>query len=682
MMDKLSTNSPMYHLEVELRRLKKVSPSDRFCQQARGRLLHQIELRRNETWFQAFVRRLGAVLPRAEFLAQARVRLMEHIAVRPSVGWGLFFRRFAASALVLILAVSSTLFFVDGRQMVSASEDTYIEVLAGDVRIKHADQLVWRPINSVADVFAGDLIEVDEAGLAIVHFFDDTQIRLNEKTLLLVDQIESSPVFARQGILSISLQQGQVWVQTLNVNDDFASFTLSTRDAVVRALNSSFDLKSALYQPTQVRVFNNSLSVDQFHSGTGAVVQSVTLEANQKADVTAAPIGQSTGPFAVRSLADADRAETWVSNNLSQDREHLVLLREREFAALREAAGVLPGQFLYPVKLVKERLKLAFSFGDQNVTQAQIDIANKRLNEAMVLLEQGEQGKALEALMAYQSLMRGMVETAEAGAVKDTISYGVIAKNQKAFVAALPTDSPVRLVKEALNKTEELIAKNPLDREQVRLKNSIERLTHINDLIVSGEFESAKTALAEYRLNSATVLDETVDLSDTQSQREAFEQVLTLRQTEAGMLAAITALMADQQYKDTQLMAMLEQATDAADAAVSDTIAFIAPLVPELVYEVRRELLVDENVQEFVDRLLVYKTWDAQKNQLSRLIKEQPQYRYNIDFLTQVRAQVTGRTVDLIDTYILGAKSQERLRTHKIVKQKIDRAKRMRQGEE
>ncbi|MFH0820550.1 MAG: DUF5667 domain-containing protein [Candidatus Peregrinibacteria bacterium] len=664
----------MTHLEDYLHRLTKVSPSRRFSRTAKERLMHRIQLESDEQWFLAFLKRLSAVFPSQEFLVNARVRLMSNVALlRPEPGWLIFLRRFAVSTLIMVLAVGSTLFWVDSGQIVTASQDTYLKIISGPVTLKRADQLTWNKVMVNTDVASGDLIRVDAGGQALVHFFDETEVRLGENSLLLISQIYPSPSFNRQGVIEVSLHQGRAWVQTLNVDDGFAGFTLMTRDALVQALNSSFDVSTDLTQPTHLQVFRNDVQVQAF--GIDRIVtERTTVVADNALTFTAKNLVK-----AIKPMTPANRVEGWITSNLQNDHNHLTALREQEFETLKRSVGVLPGQMMYPIKLAKERLQVAFSFGDDALTQQQIDIANKRLNEAVVLLGQGDATRARESLLTYQNLTRDLVETARPE-VRQEISQRIITQNQKMLVASLPTDPPVRALTEALNATEELIAQDPLAKEEVRLKNAVDRLSHIGELVTAGDFEGAKAALTEHSLMTTDILDQIMALTDVQLQKQLLEQVLALRQKETDLLNQISDYAGTQLLKDPQLLAMLGEASEASQNTLEATIAFVAPRAPELVFTPPAAASeADPRVQEFTKRLLVYKTSQGQKNQLTRLFREQPALKWDVDFLKTIRVNADLRVQDMISSYILEAERQNRLRQHKAVQQKIDRAKKMRQ---
>jgi len=475
----------MKDLEKALRELPKISPNRGFIEESKNRLFHQIELQKNEVWFKAFLRKLGVITPSEIFLNRARVRFMERInAVRPSWAWILFAKRLAASTLVMVLAVTATLFFVDGRQVVSASEDTYVEVTVGSISVKHADRLIWDEIENRIELAEGDLIKLNEGAKAVIHFFDDSQIRLTENSLLLINKLDVSPAYARQGVIEVFLHKGKAWVQTLNVDDDYAGLTLITRDAITKAINATFDVQTDLNEPTNIRVFQNKIEIKILQPNTREVIDTFKLNENSQITITANFNSTQKPLTTIRALTSQDKASLWVMNNLQQDREHLVQLNEDELHRLRVITGVLPGNMFYPLKQAKERLKLALTFRESSITEAQIEIANKRLNEAIMLLQEGDRQKAMEALMAYQSIARQITEDVND---QDLLTYRLITPHQKTLVASLPT-SPIGMVKEALNQTEELFTEDPIERERIRLENSVERLHDVAMLVEMGNF--------------------------------------------------------------------------------------------------------------------------------------------------------------------------------------------------
>ncbi len=679
-MDNLSKipNPLMRDLEDSLRRLSKIDPPKRFVKEAKNRLLSQIQFVENENWFKAALRRMGIVIPPAPFVSQARYRLIERIAAakEPFVFWLINLKRVTASVLVMAIAVTATLFFVEGGQVVNASEESYLEVLAGQVTLKHADLLAWDDVNARTEIASGDLIRLKDGAEAVVHFFDDSELRLTGNSLALINQLAVSPTYPRQGIIEVSLHEGNAWVQTLNVDDGHARFTLVTRDAVFGALNSTFTVQTSPNQPTVARVLRNDVEVGPLQADTREAVYHSVLTTNQKATVFAGE--NSARPrLDVSNLEDADRTDVWVQNNLQKDHNHLVALRDRDLNIIRQAAGSLPGEMLYPVKQVRERLQLALSFGESDITKTQIDIANQRLNEAIVLLQNGEQQKASEALMAYQNLAREIAKTENQA--PDAVTFKLVLPYKKSLVAALPGDVPVTMVKEALSQTEELLISDPIEKEKARLANSVGRLRDITAMVDAGDIAAAKEALTHYTLVDTSVLDEASKLTDEVAKKEVFDSVLALRNSELELINTVSSKLSNVAQGDEQFAAMLESAATAAKGEVEKTVAFIGPLMPELVADAMPRLTPEEvRLQLFMDKLAIYKTPQAQKNQLNKLLKQEGIGPHDVDFLLTLRGKLDGPAHDLLSSRILQLESKADRLNGKAVKGRIERAKRMR----
>jgi hypothetical protein len=99
----------------------------------------------------------------------------------------------------------------------------------------------------------------------------------------------------------------------------------------------------------------------------------------------------------------------------------------------------LPGDTLYPIKIVVEKLQMLLTFDDANEAQLQISFAQRRIGEMKVLAERGGFEDIQTAAEGYQSLLnitnetlRGMVlagdpRTAEIGSlVEETLFYDTL----------------------------------------------------------------------------------------------------------------------------------------------------------------------------------------------------------------------------------------------------------------
>ena len=673
----------MRELEKALNQLPKIDPSQGFIKMAKVRLFQQIELEKNESWFMAYLKKLTPVMPSSAFIQAAKIRLMNRIlsekrqpARHGWLGRLAFVKSIVASTLVMMIAVTTTLFFVEGKQVVSAAEDTYVEVLAGSLSIKHADSLAWNEVTEQVALTAGDLIKVSEDSQALVHFFDDSQIRLSENSVLLISQLASSPAYSRQGVVEVSLHDGDAWVQTLNVEDGYAGLTLITRDAIVNAINASFAVHSQLTEPTTVQVFSNSVSVQALNAETRATIATFQVNENNALRI----VGNSDKPVtSLAAITQQNLANQWVQGNLEKDSLHLAEIRENGIIRLRLAAGALPGTMLYPIKQARERLQLAFG---SNHANTQIQIANSRLNEAVVLLESGEKQKALEALMSYQSMARAIMESAKTDdSSKKQMANQLITPHQKNLIAALPSEISVEVVKEALHQTEELFAEDPIELEKVKLENSVERLRDASSLAKAGNLDAAKEAIINHGLVDSGTLEDVANIQDEAMKTSVLMDIVDLRNEEMALIESLSTLVDSQLVKDPQLVSLLQAAHEQNVAELQAATDMVQPLAPVVADAQNVTVVRLSKVEETIAKINLYNTWQGQQNQINRLLKHDEKNTFSMEFLVELRNNLDGRARDLVNAKILELEAKTRLVKSKAIENKIIRAQRSREGE-
>lgn len=673
----------MDELKTALKSLSKIEPENGFIKASKSRLMQQITTSKQTDWLENTLTQAARVNPGAFFVRQARARLMHRIKYLPQAQkkplYRLFYsfnflRKAAASSLVMLLAVTSTLFFVEGNTTVEASDDSYLEVLYGTVSIKHPDLIVWEKVNGQIEIQEGDVIRVKEGSEAVIHFFDDTQLRLSEGSTMLVTQLDASPAYQGQGMIEVSLHEGQSWAQTMNVEDGYAGLIVSTRDAAIKALNATFNVSVEEKDETIVAVHTGKTEIATLDEQTRQELSQSKLSAQEKASIYKRPNREPV--YSARDLTEQDKATAWVQGNLLRDREHQKNLRERGYDRLSLVAGTLPGQMLYPIKQAKERMKLALS-GENEALNVKIEIANNRLNEAIVLLEKGETLKGQEALIAYQALAREIIEARET----EDVAHQLITPHKKVLNARVPNTSATGLVKETLSKTAEILAENPLELEKIRLNNSITRLEDIMELVQSGETDAAKARLTDYRLSQSEVLVALETLEDEEVKEEVLKEVLELREEEFALLEMTAAQVELMASAEDDLIAMVATASDEADKKLKETLAAAAPLLPEEpeVIEVREPTKEELKAAEIADKVNIYKTFDGQKNQIERLLKNELKNPSALGQLGLIRDQLNGRAKSYLSSRMLQLKNLEEERKHKAVQRKIQRSQRLRE---
>jgi hypothetical protein len=624
-------------LEQKLRQLGSLQPTSKFRQESKGRIMQMIA-KEEGVWFASILKKIGFVSPSPAFVQAARLRLMSRIsqAHRSFGRFWLVFKSITATALVLTLSVTTTLFFVDGKQMANASEDTYMEVTVGTAMVRHADKLEWSDITAQAQIFAGDMIRVPEGAEATVHFFDDSEMRLASGSLVLVNQLTPSPVYSKQGKVEVFLHEGHVWVQTLSAADGYAGFTLSTADKTLMAESASFEVTASLFGKTQVNVYRYNVRDAQ-----GNVLT---------------------------ALAKPDLTSAWINENIALDREHLAQVRDRELQVLKAATGVVPGQVLYPLKQIKERLDLALSFDPAEQAQLEVRIANKRLQEAMLLIEAGQMDEAKIALAAYQEATQVLAEKAKSDSIyKQEVTATLAVPHSKTLVAGL--------VKDVVDQTEVLLTDDTIDREQIKLQNAQDRLFAILDSVATGDIETAQKAIHDFKLE--TVSNSVFDsITDPEQKKELVALVESSREAELQILSAIAEMAQDTGNTPADLVALVGQFKDSTAADLVRASSFL----PE-------EVLIasvspwDATIAKVKAKTALYTTFQGQKNTIERYLNDVPALANNTAFLKQLAANLDQPRAS---AYVVGKihdiEFKEREKKARQVEWKIERSKRLREA--
>lgn len=671
------------NLEDQLRRLPKVNPSVKFRQTAKDRLMHQIKIQESESLWVEFLSRFKLVQPNRLWVKQAKRRLFHQIEnTAPSpVSILAWLKKTTASALAMLIAVTAVLFSVGTKQPVSAADNAYLEVEKGHVEVKKADRIEWLAVTENIELTAGDLVRVADDASAVVHFFDDSVIRLADNALLLISRAESSPGFGQQGIIEVALHQGQAWVQTLNVDDEYAKLSLVTREAIVSAINSSFDVSTNWFQPTEVRVFKRSVNVQALSAANREVIAEGTLNTGEQV-VLPSQLSEPADSLAalapIEPIKELVKTQSWVAENLKNDRLHLANLKDREWIRMQAATGALPGDLLYPVKRAKERLSLALSFSDSSIADAKINMANERLTESIVLIQKGEQAKAKQVLADY----RGVVDEINALAqkskqVKQAFSNRVVASKQKVILAALPSEVEVGIVKQALDKTEELLAEDSVEKAEIQLQNALDNLANVQEFVAEGDFKSAQETLVSHDVTALDVLQVAEKLEDEEVQKALYKKLIQAQYTQRHLLTEIEAAAQKSEAGDV-FAKLIENTNQKLAAGIKTTVAVVEPIIPDVVVAENTPLPTNEKVMAFIEKVNIYSTSTGQYNQVVRLLKQNPKQARDIDFLATIRDELQGSARRYVNQRMAELEKQLKSSKDRRVQLKIDRSKNLR----
>jgi len=282
-----------------------------------------------------------------------------------------------ASFLVLVLLIRP----YESVKTAQAFSTNRIQSFEGEVLITRAglrhtlqEELVLKP---------GDIIKTRAGSKATIVFADNSLLRLNENTKITLDVLSAEAVDLE---VDVTLLEGKLWGNLTGLGRGGADFNFKTNDLDGEVISSAiFDLEAG---ETYSRVVN---------FGNDMVL---TVAANQEDKSVALSKGDllrvdtdSLNFDEVLSEIDIE----WIKVNLKQDIKYNEELLQSLLEERRETAGTVPGSVWYPVEELGRSAKLAVTLDPVKKDQIKLEIANEKLMEAEVLLEDGKEvGELLE----------------------------------------------------------------------------------------------------------------------------------------------------------------------------------------------------------------------------------------------------------------------------------------------
>jgi len=268
-----------------------------------------------------------------------------------------------------------------------ASSTNRIQSFEGEILITRAglrhtlqDELVLKP---------GDIIKTRQGANATIVFADNSLLRLNENTKIQLDSLTAEAVDLQ---VAVSLEQGKLWGNLTGLGRGGADFKFKTSNLDGEVITSAiFDLEAGDSYSRVVNFGNDMV---------------LTVAASQENKSVALSKGDLLRVDTDKIDFDEVLSETdinWIKLNLQQDIDYNDELVQNLLQERREVAGTVPGSVWYPVEELGRSAKLAVTLDPVKKDQIKLEIANEKLMEAEVLLEDGKE--ADELLEEYQDVI-------------------------------------------------------------------------------------------------------------------------------------------------------------------------------------------------------------------------------------------------------------------------------------
>ena len=449
-----------------------------------------------------------------------------------------FSRRLLAGAtLLLILGVTFTP-ILEMTPSASASSTNLLEVVEGEVRVNG---------NRVGDrvlLQTGDQISTGEDAMAHLYFLDDSRVTLGPGSQVDIVDTQIDPKNRADTQVKLRLESGRLWVQVLNLVSSESTFTVEFPEGSATVdSRASFDITTD--DGTQISVARNLIAVN-VHTATGSyegiLGQGATLLAGEEVNMESLP----------PEISD----DVWWSFNLAYGKSYARQLDESYKQENVDRAVILPGNPLYFLKTFRENVQISLTFSSEAKEELLVQQAENRLNEAQVLLAQGETEAAEQVLQVYQATVHNALENSDNEGM-----LALVEETQKGVLVSQEVDAGLTLLEEHLVSSSALIPSDASEKTGVQMLSASQKLQRVPDLIANGDLNQALADLSAYQSESISIL--------AQLESVALEE-----------REAVISTLLDQKLKDIQILRVIASMPDLSqvldvDGAILDQLSMM-----------------------------------------------------------------------------------------------------------
>lgn len=431
------------------------------------------------------------IKPTEYFRILLREKLITLVEFQKQVSFGQFHwrssRRIFASVIALVFILAIFFNFSVNVSRVEASLVTILEEVQGEVVVIR-DGITLRATENFF-LKADDIVRTGQASKVVIRFLDQSVSRLAENTEIKISKLFSNPLNKTQTIVELVLQHGRLWSRVISLIDDFSHFQVKVKNTVaVAKKKAAFDVSISSKGKAKVSAVHNKV---ELLVPTDKKVLETTLvkgfSAEMKTDISVAP--------RIKSDEGVVSDDTWISDNLAQDKKYIEEIKQETQEKLREQGKLFSNS----------PLSIALTFDDFEKQNKILQSAAEKLASAQVLLEKGDQEKAIALLAEFQAQVQSVFDWVKLHEVDRSIAavqltmriQEMLDSYQKQFVLILPNDSLYKL-KEAVAATKINIAPDLDQKTQEKLEQASEKLSEAYDLIEQGDRVGAEEQVQAY----------------------------------------------------------------------------------------------------------------------------------------------------------------------------------------
>lgn len=288
--------------------------------------------------------------------------------------------------IALFLAVAAWAIIVYAKPIQFGDLKMAVVPEAGKVFLKSGSG-EFLEITNETDLQVGDAVKTDETGKARLVLFDANEVTIDHSSEIIIEEgfiDEETPFLTK---IKLRLNNGQIWNRLLKFLHPDAYFEVEAGGVVATVRGTIFNFS---YQDDKVdiSVLEDSVSVAR----KGIDKLPVVLKTDENFSLV-----KEAKEAKIEKIKDEVKQRDWFKNNFKRDEDFKAEIKTKRDKIL-EQVGPLPGSPVYSIKVLGEKMSLAFTF-DKSEKQNKINnFEARKILEARLLLAQGEKTRALKTL--------------------------------------------------------------------------------------------------------------------------------------------------------------------------------------------------------------------------------------------------------------------------------------------
>lgn len=241
-----------------------------------------------------------------------------------------------------------------------APRDAVLIVENGLVEVKRAGESQWSTVEDEVSVGTGDSVRTGEGGFASINAFDQGELRLDENTEIVFDNLFWNELDPDVFNGSVTLKTGRLWSRLLDFLSPDSSYEVNTNSTSATVRGTAFMITTGGGEDDSVYVDESTVAVRPITKNAENYQRLVTE--GRKVRVT--KLEEQGQLLVVPSQRYTQSEQKWILQNRERDEVFVKRAWENFQREVKESRLIDPDSPMYEFLSFAEGMRIAFTFND------------------------------------------------------------------------------------------------------------------------------------------------------------------------------------------------------------------------------------------------------------------------------------------------------------------------------